>query len=248
MDGELHAQHDLDLEEQHLEEEEEESGVIAGWLSIAMAEYRTLRTEIIHSLALQQSCLVFGTLALGGLALAGFHDWSDKTSRLPLVIFLAVVPLVSYVNGCVWLGEYTRTARAGAFLAKIELKVNAALRREVLTWEQWLRTPRAGSGSVPQHTWNSWTIFSFFVIVVPGSSIVIAWLSKFGQTRSFTFWGPIAAIEATIFLGAAWLLGGVFMKARHYAREGDAPADEARAVRRRMHRSRLLVASAIGRV
>ena len=75
---------------------------------------------------MQQSALTLGTLALGGLALAGLHDWSNATSTLPLIVFLLVVPAVSYVSVFVWLGEYARTTRAGCFLVGIEEKVNRA--------------------------------------------------------------------------------------------------------------------------
>jgi hypothetical protein len=244
MDEVFHAKHDL---EEHQQPEEEEAGVIDGWLGVVMNEYRTLRAEVIHSLALQQSCLVFGTLALGGLALAGFREWSDPRSRLPLLIFLVLVPLVSYVNGCVWLGEYARTARAGAFLAEIENKVNRYFgRRDALTWEQWLRTPRKETGRVPQFAWNSWTIFSFFVVVVPGSSVVIGWRSDPGRTVHLGTQVTIGAIEAIVFLGAVGLLGGVFIRALHYARGDDAGADEVRRIRERARQLLLPVTHLLG--
>ncbi|HVN62380.1 MAG TPA: hypothetical protein VMT59_14045 [Gaiellaceae bacterium] len=244
MDEVLHAKHDL---EEHQQPEEEEAGVIEGWLGVVMNEYRTLRAEVIHSLALQQSCLVFGTLALGGLALAGFREWSDAKSRLPLLIFLVLVPLVSYVNGCVWLGEYARTARAGAFLAEIEDKVNEHFGRgDALTWERWLRTPRKETGRVPQFAWNSWTIFSFFVIVVPGSSAVIGWRSGPGRAVHLGTQVTIGVIEAIVFLGAIGLLGGVFVNALHFARGDDAVADKVRRIRERARHLLLLVTHLLG--
>src|SRR5918912_1379632 len=119
------------------------------WLAIVMDEYRTLRAEIIAALGMQQSALALGSLALGGVALAGLNAWPDEDSTLPLVVFF-VVPLVSYIALSIWLAEYSRAMRAGAFLVDVEAKVNKKLRKasdepewtDALTWETSLRRHR----------------------------------------------------------------------------------------------------------
>ena len=124
-------------------------------VSVALEEYRALREEIIASLSMQQTVLSFSTLALGGLALAGLHELrSDGDPALALLIFLLLLPLVSYVTLFIWLGEYARTTRAGLFLSGLEQRINEWVGDDALTWEQFLRTPVRGRP--PQYAWNVW--------------------------------------------------------------------------------------------
>jgi hypothetical protein len=80
-------------------EETRTGDALAPRVAVALEEYRALRGEIIASLSMQQAVLSFSTLALGGLALAGFHELGGDGSReLALLIFLLVLPLVGYVS------------------------------------------------------------------------------------------------------------------------------------------------------
>lgn len=227
----IHTRHH---HEAHLEDEEDGHVVGSDWLTIVMEEYRTLRREIIASLAMQQSSLTLGTLALGGLAVAGLHDWADAESSLSLVVFLLVVPLISYISVFIWLGEYVRMMRAGSFLTRIENKVNrslgvaeAAFEEKALTWEAELRTASERRPASlwerlwkertkprpPQFAWNSWAIFLFFVVLVPVASVVMANLSGSGVELSLAPRMALDGSELLVFLVLGAYLLPIFLHA-----------------------------------
>lgn len=158
-------------------------------VAVALEEYRALREEIIASLGMQQTVLSFSTLALGGLALAGFHELAPSgNSPLALLIFLLVLPLVSYVSLFIWLGEFARTTRAGSFLSGLEQRINGWVGAETLTWERYLRTPVEGKR--PQYVWNVRAIFSFYALV-PVVAVVVATLAGgFASWRGWRFTRP----------------------------------------------------------
>jgi hypothetical protein len=138
-------------------------------VTVALSEYHTLRGEILASLGMQQTTLSFSTLALGGVCALGFH----ANGSLPLLVFLVVLPMLSYVSLFIWLGEYARTTRAGCFLMRIEARINELVGAETLTWERFLRTP-VGTGRSPQYAWNAKAIFSFYALVPLVSSVAAA--------------------------------------------------------------------------
>lgn len=149
-------------------------------VSVALEEYRSLRAEIIASLSMQQTVLSFSTLALGGLALAGFREVGKSgDDALALVIFLLALPLVSYVSLLIWLGEYARTTRAGLFLSGLEQRINTWVGDDALTWEQFLRTPLRGR--YPQYAWNVYAMFLFYAAVPVGALGVAARVGDFGE-------------------------------------------------------------------
>jgi hypothetical protein len=172
-------------------------------VSVALEEYRALRGEIIASLSMQQTVLSFSTLALGGLALAGLHELrQDGDPALALLIFLLLLPLVSYVTLFIWLGEYARTTRAGLFLSKLEQRINEWVGDDVLSWEQFLRTPVRGKP--PQYAWNVLAMFVFYasVPVVAVSVVTAPW--EYGWLWLVLVWAGEAAL---------WLaVVGVFLR------------------------------------
>jgi hypothetical protein len=201
----------------HLDEDEEGGRPPSDdWLTVVLEEYRSLRREIVASLAMQQSSLTLGTLALGGLVLAGFHDWDTKTANLPLVIFFVVVPIVSYVVGFIWLGEYARATRAGEYLVHVEERVNEALRKPALGWERWLREPGT-DGCTRQYAWNIWAIFVYFVVAVPVGSVVAANFSGRGRELDSAERLGFDLGEAALFAIVFWFLDRYFAESRRAA-------------------------------
>jgi len=173
-------------------------------VAVALEEYRALREEIIASLGMQQTVLSFSTLALGGLALAGFHELAPSgNSPLALLIFLLVLPLVSYVSLFIWLGEFARTTRAGSFLSGLEQRINGWVGAETLTWERYLRTPVEGKR--PQYVWNVRAIFSFYALV-PVVAVVVATLAG---GFALVAWLAVYAAELVAWLAiVGWFLRG----------------------------------------
>jgi hypothetical protein len=163
-------------------------------VSVALEEYRALRDEIVASLSMQQTVLSFSTLALGGLALAGFRALGkDDDDVVALVIFLLALPLVSYVSHLIWLGEYARTTRAGLFLAGLEHRINTWVGYEALTWEQSLRRHDA---KYPQYSWNVRAMYLFYAALPLVSLGVAVSIGRFGET----WLGPVYAVEVAIWI------------------------------------------------
>jgi hypothetical protein len=178
-------------------------------VTVALEEYRALREEIVSSLGMQQTTLSFSTLALGGLALAGFRELGkDGSGELAVLLFLLVLPLVSYVALFIWLGEYARTTRAGFFLKELEERINDWVGAPALTWETYLRTPIEGKR--PQYAWNAWAIFSFYAAV----PLVAVAVVGFGADLGARAWLGVSVLEAAAWALIVWsFLRGEFFQA-----------------------------------
>jgi hypothetical protein len=136
------------------------------WITVAMEEYKTLREESLSSMKMQQSILTFGTATIGIILSAGFNVWDKQF--LPEIIFMALLPAVSYLIVLSYIGETGRMFRAGRFIALIENKINSRFleKEKALSWETWLLTTQ-NDGKTPHH--NLWfhhiSIFIFFILV-----------------------------------------------------------------------------------
>jgi hypothetical protein len=217
-------------------EETRTGEALAPRVAVALEEYRALREEIIASLSMQQAVLSFSTLALGGLALAGFHELGHDGSReLALLIFLLVFPLVSYVSLFIWLGEYARTTRAGLFLAGLETRINDWIGEDALGWEQFLRTRVQGKS--PQYAWNSWAVF-FFYGALPVVAVLVAMVAE----GLGAFWLAICIGEAAVWIGVVYM----FLLRRFLAALEDADGRTDRAEPRPGSRARRSLAWAAG--
>jgi hypothetical protein len=189
-------------------------GIHDDWLAVVMDEYRTLRAEIIAALGMQQSALALGALALGGTVLAGLNAWPDEKSTLPLIVFVVVVPLVSYVASSIWLAEYSRAMRAGAFLVSVEEKVNDKLRKDALTWETSLR--RHGQARTAD-IGTTQAVFGFFLAVIPFASVVAANVSPRGLRLPPTERVSADVAELALFVIVAFFMNRAFAAAKEWA-------------------------------
>ena len=63
-----------------------EEATLEQWLSAALAEYSSLRTESLSSMQYQQSALSFGTAAMG--VLLGFGVTGEGIARLILLVLV----------------------------------------------------------------------------------------------------------------------------------------------------------------
>jgi hypothetical protein len=149
------------------------------WLTPAIEEYKTLRTESLESMKGQQSTLRAGTATVGVVIATGFNLW-DKPI-LPGLIFLLFIPFICYLALVIWIGEVARMMRAGYYLTKIEQKINSIYPEveNVLLWENWLRTKDAKSRT-PQMKLNYLAIIALFFATALASIII----------GNFKIWDP----------------------------------------------------------
>lgn len=114
-------------------------GSEAVWL--LMEEYRTLRGEILASIAAQQAALTFGGAVIAILVAAGTSLREDNLGS-SVAIFLLLIPLTSLIALNIWLGEILRMLRAGSWVRHIERRVNRHASLDghdcpLLFWENW---------------------------------------------------------------------------------------------------------------
>lgn len=108
------------------------------WCEIVMEEYKTLREESLASIQTQNTIITYGTTAIGLAFGGGITVWDrDIVSAL---IFLVLIPTLTYLILLGWLGEVGRMFRAGVFLSVLERKINAQFpdKPPALSWETWL--------------------------------------------------------------------------------------------------------------
>lgn len=109
------------------------------WLTAALHEYDTLRTEIIDRMQAQRTIMQVGaisTAVLIGLALQRID------ALLAYLILGALVPILVLFIVLGSLGEFGGAVRVGNFLARRERVINDSIGSEVpaLEWESWLRS------------------------------------------------------------------------------------------------------------
>lgn len=167
------------------------------WISIAMEEYKTLRTESLESMKGQQATLKVGTATVGVLAASAFSLW-DKT-LLPDFIFMVFLPVICYLILVIWIGEVQRMMRAGKFISTIEKKINDNFilkDNNVLSWENWLRIESA-KGNTNQMKLNYFAILALFLFV----SLISIGIGDYRIFYKIPFWWLliINVVEIVIF-------------------------------------------------
>ena len=94
------------------------------WLSVAMAEYESLRQESLQAQRQQQEVVRTGYAAI--TLLAGVAAALSGRGVAPTILLL-IAPLLAIGTAIVWLGELGRMVRVGAYLVEREAAVNDAL-------------------------------------------------------------------------------------------------------------------------
>jgi hypothetical protein len=123
----------------------------------ALEEYKSLRTESLDSMKVQNTILGYGVAGIGALLTAGisFIDKNDNP-LLEGAIFCFFIPLVVFFIVMIWAGEVARMYRAGQFLVGREpiinqhvIEIGSIAREPALFWENWLA--RKGDNNKTPH-------------------------------------------------------------------------------------------------
>jgi fatty acid desaturase len=159
---------------------------------ILLKEYESLRAEILNAMANRNTILTFGLATIGILFTGAV---SLTPSNLPVIILMIVVPLVCAYISMIWVGEYKRMQRAGAFIVGIEKKINEMAGDELLTWETFLRKNNDRHRKFPYYS----TII-FLVLTGMISYFVGLYISKNTMPIFFSIIGIIIAIAFLLYL------------------------------------------------
>jgi hypothetical protein len=108
-----------------------------------IAEYVSVREELISAIANQHLVLTFGSASIVGVFVAGFLTWNEA---IVPAVFFAVPPIAVWVLA-MWLAEVVRMLRAVAFCREqeeiVSRSLGAAGGEPPLRWEAWRdRDPR----------------------------------------------------------------------------------------------------------
>lgn len=144
------------------------------WLMAALEEYKSLRTESLDSMKVQNTILGYGVAGIGALLTAGisFIDKNDNP-LLEGAIFCFFIPLVVFFIVMIWAGEVARMYRAGQFLVGREpiinqhvIEIGSIAREPALFWENWLA--RKGDNNKTPHQrlyLQHYSIFAMFLFI-----------------------------------------------------------------------------------
>ena len=115
------------------------------YIQIILKEYDLVRSEITDALKRRFSIMQYGMVGVGGLLAWGASHNDPPCLRWIVIALLA--PGVTWAALFVWLGEYERTQRAGAYIKHVEAKLNDCFGgMHVLGWESFLDETRSPPG------------------------------------------------------------------------------------------------------
>jgi ABC-type multidrug transport system fused ATPase/permease subunit len=189
---------------------------------ILLEEYKTIRAEVTASISAQISILAFGAATIG-FSFAAASQTSNENFRD--MFLLVLVPLLCYLIVIVWFAEVMRMLRAGAFIMRLEKRLDEQFGHGALTWESTIFQSRCRSGPSaflqdPDkfRTFAIWLLF----FTIAATSIVIGW----GSVSVFAwqhFFAVIAFVIAFAVVLRIFLLREeeVSQLARPWLREGD---------------------------
>jgi hypothetical protein len=177
-----------------------------------LKQYEFVRSEVTTSLQIQQQILAFGIATIGLLAGAAFVAKSAQFRSELLVVFL---PLVAYLAITIWFSEVMRMSRAGAFLMRVEKKLDEQGDGSLL-WESSVASGRVryalGKPSMTLVDPDPLRLLAvsllFFTLAV--ASIKLGWSEAFWFARAFAL---------TAACSTALLLPYLFRLNRHQLRE-----------------------------
>lgn len=103
-------------------------------LTAMLAEYNTLRNESLNTIGhrLQIITITFAALSAVIAGLFARQIWDILAG----VVALLIIPQLSKAAIFIWLGEYSRSMRAGRWIADLEQRINKLIdSKEAIGWE-----------------------------------------------------------------------------------------------------------------
>ena len=86
------------------------------WLTVALEEYKSLRTESLESVKNQHAILNYAILIFGGLTAVAASTWKDLPV-ISAVVLLLVLPSTASTVLVIWAVEVARVYRVGVIPA-----------------------------------------------------------------------------------------------------------------------------------
>ncbi len=180
------------------------------WLSAALAEYNTLRTESIQSMQYQQSTLSLGTAAIG--VLLGFGVTGDSEAKL--ILLNVVVPLFAIVVYVLYGIEFMRMVRVGRYIDALEQYVNSHFEAPLpLGWEGWLDGRGTPNGAGKPRICLYWAV-PLLILLIAFGSIALGLVLTPPNARLVVCKALLAIIAATVSVLAVLLISVLLKSSR----------------------------------
>jgi hypothetical protein len=170
-------------------------------LQAALAEYESLRQESMAAITNRVTVanFTFGALAL---IIAGLLA-QQNPGPLAGVVAVVFVPQLSKTGLLIWLGEYDRSQRAGRWIRDLELRVNALVENQSMSWESALMS-KGTHMSYPYASTVLLLLGAGWASAVLGLGIIYASLAAHGIDR--LGWAALGCVGfvALVIAGEVW--------------------------------------------
>ena len=167
------------------------------WVSVALEEYRTLRSESLQAIEQMQRTLQIGVAAIG--LITGFGI-DSKTETAVQAGIAAATPALALTVLILWLDQLRRSVFAGAHLALLEERVARRFEPEEppLSWETNIQIQDAEVSGYRYH--RHWAVLvALFAAATP---MVVTGLIRLWRDGEHLAFGLTAAISLLL-LGVA---------------------------------------------
>lgn len=170
----------------------------AASLTAMLAEYETLRTEVLEAISHRVAIMNF-TFAAMSVLLAGLlaRKVSDPLAGL---ISLLAIPQFAHAGLVIWLGEYRRSQRASVWLSDLERRINALTGEDDLGWEgrsEGESAERFDHMSFPYVATAALLLGAAYVAIALGGYLLFGQLEKLlGSTHWYVVVSPVLAYSA----------------------------------------------------
>ena len=160
----------------------------ADGIALMVAEYQSLRAEIVTLIGLQSQLQALAVIGFGTVLSVGFQ--SDKA------VIVLIYPLLSAILGVSWLNHAQSVSRIAAYIAE---QVERSAGQGYMGWENYVRTAPLTYGRL-----GYWGVRSIF----PGSSVlaIIAGsaIAKHSLGETVVFISSAVVTVATVVVVLLW--------------------------------------------
>jgi hypothetical protein len=167
------------------------------WVSVALEEYRTLRTESLQAIEQRQRTLQIGIAGIG--VITGFGIRADTETAVQAGL-AAATPALALIVLVLSLDEMRRSVFAGAHLAVLEWNIAQRVHGEPppLTWETSMQTRDVAISGYRYH--RHWAVLA--ALFAAAAPVVASGLIRLGRNDEWLAF-VLTAAAAVVALAAA---------------------------------------------
>lgn len=139
------------------------------WSSLVVAQYETVRAEVIHAVEQAQRMFQISLTSVAALTALSFSDAASP--NLTAIVVYLLVPAISLATTILWASEIERAFRGSYFLGVFEQHVGTLLDMpKLLVFNAWKRSDYAGDLNLPTEnvrTGAGYVVTELFLVGLP---------------------------------------------------------------------------------